>query len=262
MPLRMLSLVILLFCFHLPVHWSIASATPTSREKLLTVAIGAFNDKLYSFAESQFQEYIASYPRSSDIDRVYYLLGMTYYLQGKLLKAKEVFHKIVNEFPSFQEMGNALFWLGRTWLELGNQEEAATYYRKLVFRHHENEHLADACFDLGYMYVEQKRFIEAEYYLQELMSLPVAGDTLIQVEYWLGLICFNQGRYSEAEGHLDKVVDNPSSSRKPLFRQALFLLAESRLKLVDYQGARQDYLAFTLPDYLPMTPCPRMCCVG
>jgi TolA-binding protein len=245
MPLRTLSLVVLLFFFHPLVQGSIVSATPTYREKLLTVAIGAFNDKLYSFAENQFQEYIASYPRSSDIDRVYFLLGRTYYLQGKLLKAKEVFHKIVNEFPSFREMGNALFWLGRTWFELGNQEEAAKYYRKLVFRHHENEHLADACFDLGYMFVEQKRFIEAEYYLQELMSLSVAGDTLIQVQYWLGLICFSQGRYSEAEGHLEEVVNNQSSSGKPLFRQALFLLAESRLKLANYQGARRDYLAFT-----------------
>jgi len=142
-------------------------------------------------------------------------------------------------------MGNALFWLGRVWLELGNQEEAVKYYRKLVFRHHENEHLSEAYFDLGHIYVEWKRFVEAEYYLQALISRPIAGDILIQAQYWLALIFFNQGRYGEAEDQLDKLVSNPASSRNPFFREALFLLAESRFRLSHYEKARQAYLRFT-----------------
>jgi len=245
MASKILSLVILLVCFHSPNQWTIASTSSTSQEKLLTIAIGAFNDKLYSFAEKQFEEYLESYPHSPNIDQVYYLLGRTYYLQGKLFNAKEVFHKVVHEFPSFGQMGNALFWLGRTCLELGNKEEAVKYYRKVVFRHHENEHLGDACFDLGHIYVERKRFVEAEYYLQELMSRPITGDTLIQAQYWLGLIFYTQGRYSEAQDQLEKLVRNPASSRKPFFREALFLLAESRLRLNHYEKARQAYVTFT-----------------
>ncbi len=245
MPSKIISLIFLLVCFHYPIQWGIASASSTSREKLLTIAIGAFNDKLYDFAENQFEKYIESYPHSPNIDQVYYLLGRTYYLQGKLFEAKEVFHKVVHEFPSFGQMGNALFWLGRTWFELGNQEEAAKFYRKLVLRHQKNEHLVEAYFDLGHIYVQRKRFVEAEYYLKELMSRPITGDTLIQVQYWLGLIFYNQGRYSEAENQLDKLVSNPASSRKPFFREALFLLAEIRLRLSRYEKAKQAYLKFT-----------------
>jgi TolA-binding protein len=223
---------VLLAFLHYPTQWGVATAASPSREKLLTIAIGAFNDKFYGFAENQFETYIESYPHSPNIEKVYYLLGRTYYLQGKILEAKEVFQKVVNEFPSFQHRGNALFWLGRTWLELGNHEEAVKYYRKLVFRHQNNEHL------------RWKRFIEAEYYLMELMSYPIAGDTLIQVQYWLGLIFFNQGRYREAESQLDDLVSNPASSRKPYFREALFLLAEIRLRLSLYEQARQTYLTF------------------
>ncbi len=210
----------------------------------MTIAIGAFNDKFYGFAENQFKTYIESYPRSPNIDRVYYLLGRTYYLQGKILEAKEVFQTVVREFPSFQQRGNALFWLARTWLELGNYEEAVKYYRKFILRHHKNEHLSEAYFDLGNIHVQWKRFIEAEYYLKELMSYPIAEDTLIQARYWLGLIFFNQGRYREAEDQLDKLTSNPASSRKPYFREALFLLAEIRLRLTRYEKARQAYLAF------------------
>lgn len=245
MASRTRSLEILLVCLYPAIAWSVATASPTSQEKLLTIAIGAFNDKLYSFAEDQFEQYIASYPNATDTDRVYYLLGRACYLQGKLLKAKEVFHKIVHESPSSEEMGNALFWLGRTWLELGNQEEAIRYYRRLVFRHHENEHVPDACFDLGQIYIGRKRFVEAEYYLQELISRPIADDTLIQAQYWLGLIYFNQGRYGEAEGQLNKLVGNPVSSRKPFFKQTLFMLAETRLRLAHYEKARQAYLTFS-----------------
>ena len=244
MPSKTISLVFLLVFLHYPIQWGVASAASPSREKLLTIAIGAFNDKFYGFAENQFKTYIESYPHSPNIDRVYYLLGKTYYLQGKILEAREVFQKVVHEFPSFQYRGNALFWLGRTWLELGNHEEAVKYYRKLVLRHHKNEHLSEAYFDLGNIYVQWKRFIEAEYYLKELMSRPIAGETLIQAQYWLGLIFFNQGRYREAEHQLDKLVSNPTSSRKPYFREALFLLAEIRLRLIRYEKARQAYLTF------------------
>ena len=245
MPSKIILLLFLLFPLQYPIQWGVASAASPSRERLFTIAIGAFNDKFYSFAENQFEKYIESYPHSPNIDRVYYLLGRTYYLQGKVLEAKEVFQKVVHEFPSFEHMGNTLFWLGRTWLELGNQEEAVKYYRRLVFRHHENEHLSEAYFDLGNIYVQWKRFVEAEYYLRELMSHPIGGDTLTQAQYWLGLIFFNEGRYREAEKQLDKLVGNPASSQKPFFREALFLLAEIRLRLSRYEKARQAYLTFT-----------------
>jgi TolA-binding protein len=167
MPLRLLSLVLLLtFIPHLN-QLGVSSASSAPQEKLLTVAIGAFNDKFYAFAEEQFRKYIESYPDSPDIDRVYYLLGRTSYLQGKTSKANEVFNKLVHEFPAFEEMGNALFWLGRTWFELGNDREAATYLKKLVFIHHENEHLSEAYYLLGYIHVQWKSFVEAEYYLRE-----------------------------------------------------------------------------------------------
>ncbi len=245
MPSKIFSLIYLLACFYYPTQWDIASASSVSRERLLTIAIGAFNDKLYGFAENQFEKYIESYPRSPDIDQVYYLLGRTYYLQGKLYEAKEVFHKVVHEFPSFGQMGNALFWLGRTWFEMGDQEEAAKFYRKLVLRHHKNEHLSEAYFDLGHICVQQKRFDEAEYYLKELMSRPITCDTLVQVQYWLGLIFYNQGRYSEAGSQLDRLVSNPVSSRKPFFREALFLLGEIQLKLSRHDEAKQAYFKFT-----------------
>ena len=242
MASKIAPLIVLLVCFHFPIQRTSASVSSTPREKLLTIAIGAFNDKLYSFAEKQFEEYVETYPHGPDIDQVYYLLGRTYYLQGKLMRAKEVFQKVVREFPSFGQMGNALFWLGRTWFELGNQEEAVKCYRKVVFRYPESEHMGNACFDLGRIYVERKRFVEAEFYLKELMSRPVAGDTLLQAQYWLGLIFFAQGRYNEAEDQLERLLRNPVSSRKPFFREALFLLAESQLRLGHYERARQAYL--------------------
>jgi TolA-binding protein len=244
MPSKTIALLFLLAFLHYPIQGGVASAASISREKLLTIAIGAFNDKFYGFAENQFKTYIESYPHSPNIDRVYYLLGRTYYLQGKILEAKEIFQKVVHEFPSFQHGGNALFWLARTWLELGNHEEAVKYYRKLVLRHNKNEHLSETYFDLGKIYVQWKRFIEAEYYLKELISHPIAEDTLIQARYWLGLIFSNQGRYREAEDQLNKLVNNPASSQKPYFREALFLLAEIRLKLTWYERARQAYLTF------------------
>jgi TolA-binding protein len=244
MPSKTISLVFLLAFLHYPIQWDVSSAASPSRDKLLTIAIGAFNDKFYGFAENQLETYIESYPHSPDIDRVYYLLGRTYYLQGKIHEAKEVFQKVAHEFPSFQHRGNALFWLARTWLELGNHQEAVKYYRRLILRHHKNEHLSEAYFDLGNIYVKWRRFIEAEYYLKELMSHPIAEDTLIQAQYWLGLIFFSQGRYREAEEQLDKLIGNPASSRKPSFREALFLLGEIRLRLNRYEKARQAYLMF------------------
>jgi len=245
MPLRLLSLVLFLtFIPHLN-QLGVSSASSAPQEKLLTVAIGAFNDKLYAFAEEQFRKYIESYPYSPDIDRVYYLLGRTSYLQGKTSKANEVFHKLVHESPAFEEMGNALFWLGRTWFELGNDREAATYLKKLVFIHHENEHLSEAYYLLGYIHVQWKSFVEAEYYLREFISRPIDGNTLAQAQYWLGFIYFHQQRYVEAERELKEFARQPMSSQKPFFREALFMLSEAQLTLKQYEEARHNYRTLT-----------------
>ena len=77
-------------------------------EQLIWVGIGAFKDGFYDIAEKQFSNFIKIYPKHDKVFDIYYLLGRTLLIKGKLKEAKGVFSKIINEGKNFENMDYTL----------------------------------------------------------------------------------------------------------------------------------------------------------
>jgi len=86
--------------------------------------IGAFKDGFYDIAERQFSTFVSNYPKHTRVFDIYYLLGRTFVIKGKLKEARAVFSKIINEAKNFENMDDALLGMAELEMRLGNREEA------------------------------------------------------------------------------------------------------------------------------------------
>src|SRR5512139_3826520 len=96
----------------------------TEDEQLISVGTGAFRDGFYDIAEKQFSNFVKIYPRHEKVFDIYYLLGRTFLIKGKLNDAKAAFSKIIREGRNFENMDSAFLSMAELEMMLGNQEEA------------------------------------------------------------------------------------------------------------------------------------------
>jgi len=97
----------------------------TEDEQLIKVGSGAFQDGFYDIAEKQFSNFVRIYPKHDKVFDIYYLLGRTLLIRGKLKEAKGFFSKIINEGKIFENMDYTLLGMAELDMRLGNHEEAA-----------------------------------------------------------------------------------------------------------------------------------------
>ena len=92
-------------------------------------------------------------------------LGLTYYAQGKLTKAAEVFHKLHEDFP---EDTNILNYCGVVYLQLGMFELAIKFLKKYVGKKNDDyEAWTNLCCAAG----KSNQFTDAAFYAMQALSL-------------------------------------------------------------------------------------------
>lgn len=224
--------------------------TPSESE-LVAVVVGAYEDRLYPVAESQILEFLRQFPQSNRRLTMTYLLGRIYFLQAKYRKSRETFLNLIND-KSVDTVGqmNGLFWLAESSAQLNRWEEAKAYYTEFVGKASESPFLEKSLFALGVIALKEKALTEAEEYFKKgLMEFP-NGRYRFQQKYYLGLIDGRSKNYHRAVQLLGEAISPHSDLPLSLRRDALFELAENRLRLGQYQLALPLYLEFysTYPD--------------
>ena len=217
----------------------------SEEEQVLWVGTGAFRDGFYEIAEKQFTHFLkdhASHPRVYD---VCYLLGKTFYVQGKWREAKACFARIVNESKSFEEMDHALYWAADVETKLGNGEEARRVLVQLVRRYPKFEWIDASYYLLGLLEYHSNRLDGAESSFKRVTQAS-KNPTLIQNSFfWLGILSFRQSRYEAASDHFQRILGAPSSASPEALKVALFWLGEAQLRLGRFGEAKPHFRRFS-----------------
>jgi TolA-binding protein len=213
-------------------------------EQLISVGTGAFRDGFYDIAEKQFSNFVRIYPKHEKVFDIYYLLGRTFFIKGKLNEAKAAFSKIIREGKNFENMDSALLAMAQLEAASGNQEEASKILLSLIKRFPKCEQIDYAYYLLGLLQTGLNQLEDAESTLKKV-SQNSKNDLLTRSSYfWLGILAFRQKEYGASTDYFQNLWENPKSVPSQYLKYALFWLGESQLKLGRINEAKSFYQTF------------------
>jgi TolA-binding protein len=239
------------FCLFLSVVASIFLLIPESHskslkedEQLIRVGTGAFKDGLYDIAEGQFTTFTSNYPKHARVFDIYYLLGRTLVIKGKLREARTVFSKIINEAKSFENMDDVLLGMAELEMRLGNRDEAAKLLLTVIKKYPNFDQIDHAYYLLGLLELGSNQLTAAGSTLKKVSQYSKNSELIRSSLFWLGLVSFGQRRYETAAGYFQTLWEDPKSLPPGYLKYALFWLGESQLKLGRMNEANRYYQIF------------------
>jgi TolA-binding protein len=216
----------------------------SQEEQFILVGIGAFNDGFYDIAEKQFSSFTKDYPNHVKVSDIYYLLGKTLLLKGKLKEAKTAFSKISDASQNFESTDYLLFWLAEIEIKLGNGEEAKKLLLSVIKRFPTFEWVDYSYYLMGLLDLGSNRLTSAETSLKKVSLLSKNNELIRSSFFWLGILSFRQKNYEAAANYFRMIWEDPKFVPQGYLKYALFWLAETHLKLGRWDEARQNYTTF------------------
>jgi TolA-binding protein len=213
-------------------------------EQLIWVGTGAFKDGLYDIAERQFTSFISNYPKHAKVFDIYYLLGRTLVIKGKLREARTVFSKIINEAKGFENMDDTLLGMAELEMRLDNRDEAAKLLLTIIKRYPNFDQIDHSYYLLGLLELGSNQLTAAELTLKKVSQNSKNKELIRSSLFWLGLLSFRQRQYETAAGNFQTLWENPKSLPSGYLKYALFWLGESQLKLGRINEANRYYQIF------------------
>jgi len=213
-------------------------------EQMIWVGTGAFKDGFYDIAERQFTNFITSYPKHARVFDIYYLLGRTFVIRGKLREAKTVFSKILNQAKNFENMDDTLLEMAELEMRLGNPEEAKKLLLSIIKRYPKFDQIDRCYYLLGLLELESNQLAPAESTFKKASQYSKNDDLTRSSLFWLGLVSFQQTQYETAARLFQTLWENPKSLPSGYLRYVLFWLGESQLKLGRMNEANRSYQTF------------------
>jgi TolA-binding protein len=212
--------------------------------QLIWVGIGAFRDGFYDIAEKQFTNFVSIYPKHDKVFDIYYLLGRTLFIKGKLKEAKKVFSKIIDEGSHFENMDYTLLGMAELEMRLGNREEATKLLLSIIQKFPKFDQIDYSYYLLGLLELASDQLSAAESTLKKVSQYSKNDDLIRSSSFWLGIVSFKQKRYETASGYFQTLWESPRSISSEYLKYALFWLGESQLKSGRIDEAKQHYQTF------------------
>jgi len=213
-------------------------------EQLMWVGTGAFKDGFYDIAERQFANFVSNYPRHVRVFDIYYLLGRTLVIKGKLKEARTVFSKIINEAKNFENMDDALLGMAELEMRLGNREEATRLLLSIIKKYPRFDQIDHSYYLLGLLELGSNQLTSAESAFKKVSQYSKNNELIRSSLFWLGLLSFRQRQYETAIGYFQNLWENPTSLPPGYLKYALFWLGESQFKLSRMNEAIRYYETF------------------
>jgi TolA-binding protein len=213
-------------------------------EQLIWVGTGAFKDGFYDIAERQFANFVSNYPKHARVFDIYYLLGRTFVIKGKLKEARTVFSKVINEAKNFENMDDALLGMAELEMRLGNREEATKLLVSVIKRYPKFDQIDHSYYLLGLLELGSNQLTSAESAFKKVSQYSKNDELIRSSLFWLGLLSFRQRQYETAVGYFQSLWENPKSLHPGYLKYALFWLGESQFKLGRMNEASRYYQTF------------------
>jgi tol-pal system protein YbgF len=102
---------------------------------LYNAAYDAYLKGDYDAALREFQEYVASFPKSELTDNAYYWMGETYYRQRRYGQAIEQFDVVLKRSPASDKAAPAILKKGYSHLELGQRSQGVAQLRQVILKY-------------------------------------------------------------------------------------------------------------------------------
>jgi TolA-binding protein len=218
--------------------------TPTG-DQVMVIAVEAYRDGDYPRAESQIVDFLERFPQSPHRSDMRYLLGRAYFLQNDFRKARETLLLLINDnHVNLVNQSSGLFWLAESCAQLDLWDEATTYYRELVNQNSGSPFVEKSLFALGVIALHNRSLTEAEDYFSKGVAAFPTGRYKSQSQYYRGLIYSEWNNYHRAVQLLREAIFSPPSLAGPMRKDALFYLAENRVRLGQFQLALPYYRDF------------------
>jgi TolA-binding protein len=222
----------------------IHSKNMSEDKQLIWVGTNAFKDGLYDIAEKQFSYFLNIYPKHDKVFEIYYLLGRTLLIRGKLKEAKAIFSKILNEAKSFENMDYALWGMVEVEIKLNNREEAERHLLTIIKRFPKFDQIDYSYYLLGLLEFGSNRLSSAESTFKKVTQSSKNNELIRSSIFWLGLLSFKQKQYEMAADYFQSLWENPASVPPGYVKDALFWLGETKLKLGKVTEAQSHYKTF------------------
>jgi TolA-binding protein len=236
--LRHISFVLLLVILLSPLP-----SSSSSPQELLQVGTGAFNDKFYRVAESQFREFLQSYPNHPQVPNVMYLLGKAVYEQKKFAEAKDIFTSLLMSNKNIEKRDAVYFWLARSCEDVGDILCAKEGFLTVITKYPQSSWYLSSLYFLGKISFQEGQFKSSEIYLRRaLKEEKITASLSYLVKFWLGLSLYEQGQYGEAEGILQNVVE--SNFKNVSHEEALYWLGETQIHLKKFSDGAKTFRNF------------------
>jgi TolA-binding protein len=223
----------------------IHSKNMSEDKQLIWVGASAFKDGFYDIAEKQFSYFINIYPKHDKVFEIYYLLGRTLLIRGKLKEAKAIFSKILNEAKNFENMDYALLRMAEVEIRLDNREEAERHLLSVIKRFPKFEQIDYSYYLLGLLELGANQLSAAESTFKKVSQSSKNNDLIRSSIFWLGLLSFRQKQYETAAGYFQSLWENPASVPAEYVKDTLFWLGETKLKLGRVTEAQSHYKTFS-----------------
>ncbi len=242
---RIITIFIIIIAFIFISNLSSYSRNLAEDEQLIKVGVGAYKDGLFDISEKQLSIFLKEYSNHPKILEVYYILGKSLLLNGKLNEARSIFLKIQNEFKNFEFLDHIFFWLGYIDIKLGNLEESKKNLLILVKNFPKFELIDYAYYLLGIINLKSNRFSQAENYFKKSIQLSKNKELLILSSYWLAIALFKQQNYELSTIYFKRIIQESNPIYNEYYKNSLFLLGDANLKLGNFSEAKSNFKSFS-----------------
>ncbi|MBI5182471.1 MAG: tetratricopeptide repeat protein [Nitrospirae bacterium] len=176
-------------------------------DKLYTVGIGAYEDRLWDIAILAFNRFLTEYPQSDKAEEAMHLLGVAYFQIKDYQQAEKALRGFLEKYPKSARTQMVITRLGETYLRLDNQKEAVNILQRLSSAKEIDPNADAAIFTLAETYMKQGMYKEAADEFIRFSERFPHSKFKNESYYWAGEALFNLERYKEARGYYKRFFE-------------------------------------------------------
>lgn len=223
------------FCLTLLYSFSIIRA-----ERDFNVAVDLYDNKDYSSALFQFQNFIENYQGSELIVDAYYWAGESLYNLNRFEEAIEKYTHILNNFPNYRNVALVYTGLGHSYFSLRDFEQAIFYFetvKPLLIRE------VDIQVEIDYKIIEAYFFQRdyqnvIEHGKRFITAYPDRTDRIDHIRYRMGESALLLQNFSEGKTFLEPLKSREAGS---FYSFAFFTLGRIYEQLDETENAKYIY---------------------
>jgi TolA-binding protein len=169
-----------------------------------------------------------------------YNLGVIYFDAERYSVCREKLTKLLDEYPEGEYIGSSLYWIGESYSEENRMREAIDFLERAIEDKRSNRFRDYTIYTLANVYEKTEDYESAVNYYDQLLSYYPNSKLAVPAQIRIGVCYFHLNDYHSSILELN----NPMLSNLPedLYSEALYLLANSYYRVMDYDNAIKSYI--------------------